>query len=71
MIPTAAQIRAGRALVDKRQRELAEAAKVSVSTLLLIEHDRRGGLAETVDRIRRALEAWGVRFTETGGVEPR
>ena len=50
-------------------RALAQAAGVSPNTVTRAEAGQSVNTA-TLGAIRTALEAHGVRFTETGGVEP-
>ncbi len=57
-----AQIRAGRALLNLSQDELAEAAKVGVSTLRDFESQRRGASGDGLPAMQRALERAGVMF---------
>ena len=57
-----AQVRAGRALLNVSQDELAQAAQVGVSTLRDFESHRRGVSGEGLPMIRRALEEAGVVF---------
>jgi DNA-binding transcriptional regulator YiaG len=63
-----AQCRAARALVNLTQRQLAEAAGLSVSTLADFERSLRPVSAHLTTAIRRALETAGVEFTN--GDEP-
>lgn len=65
---TPAQCRAGRALVNLTQRQLADAAGLSVSTLADFERSLRPVSAHLTTAIRRALERAGVEFTN--GEEP-
>jgi transcriptional regulator with XRE-family HTH domain len=65
---TPAQCRAGRALVHLTQRQLAEAAGLSVSTLKDFEHSLRTVSGHLTTAIRRALEEAGVEFID--GDEP-
>jgi transcriptional regulator with XRE-family HTH domain len=65
---TPAQCRAGRALVDLTQRQLAEAAGLSVSTLKDFEGSLRTVSGHLTTAIRRALEEAGVEFMN--GDEP-
>jgi DNA-binding transcriptional regulator YiaG len=57
-----AQIRAGRALLDLSQDQLAEAAQVGVSTLRDFESQRRSTAGDSLPALRRALENAGVVF---------
>jgi transcriptional regulator with XRE-family HTH domain len=57
-----AQIRAGRALLNLSQDELAGAAQIGVSTLPDFESQRRGASGEGLPAVRRALESAGVVF---------
>ena len=66
-----AQFKAARDLIGMTQQELCEAAGVPLITLRRIEGkpDHTGRVAaETVSRIRKALEAQGVQFLEAGQV---
>ena len=67
---TSEQIRAARAMLKIEQRQLAEAAGVSLETIKRVE--RGSGpvsvLSGTLDKLTRALEAAGVIFiAENGG----
>jgi transcriptional regulator with XRE-family HTH domain len=68
-MPTGAQIRAARALLAWSANELARRAGVSPRTLRNAEG--ADGIppvqVRTLDRIRRALEAGGVEFTQSAG----
>ncbi len=66
---TAAQIRAGRALVRWTQEELAEAANISIPTLKRWEGSEGVPAAEpnNLASVRRALEKAGVVFIEENG----
>ena len=59
------QVKAARALLDWSQDRLAEASGVSSPTIgrLEAEDGELGGLAETGEKIRRALEKAGIEFT--------
>jgi transcriptional regulator with XRE-family HTH domain len=61
---TPSQIRAGRALLDWSQQDLAEAAGVSLSTVRDYEKERRGEIevAGGLKAIRRTLENEGIVF---------
>jgi DNA-binding XRE family transcriptional regulator len=63
---TPEQCRAGRALVDMSQQELAEAAEVAKVTIISFEKGRRNPYKRTLDAMQRALEARGVQFTPDG-----
>lgn len=65
----AAQMRAGRALLDWSQNELAEASGVSLPTIKRMERVGPGrSAADTVAAVQKALEAGGLAFIpENGG----
>jgi transcriptional regulator with XRE-family HTH domain len=64
----AAQIRAARALIGWSQADLAEAAGVSVSLVDRFETGQPDSIAaETVARMRAALESAGVAFIPKNG----
>jgi transcriptional regulator with XRE-family HTH domain len=63
-----AQSRAGRALLNWAQWQLAEASRVSVSTIRDFETGKRSPIDNNLAAIRAAIEAAGVEFiTENGG----
>lgn len=64
---TPAQCRAGRAWLGLRQDELAELAKVGLSTLRDFEAEKRSPIANNVEAIRRALEGAGIDFIDEVG----
>jgi transcriptional regulator with XRE-family HTH domain len=66
---TPSQIRAGRALVDWSQEQLATAANVSLSTVRDYEKERRGDIlvVEGLRAIRQALEKENVHFMRSDG----
>ena len=67
--PKSCQIPAARALLGMEQRQLAELAEVSVSTVIRIEGAGWGpipGNWRTIERVLEALEKRGVKFTELG-----
>lgn len=63
------QIRAGRALLDISQADLAEKSGLSKTGVANIEAGKTDPKASTLAAIQRALEAAGVRFIGTTGVE--
>ena len=68
MVISRDQCRAGRALVDWTQDQLASAASVSKKTLADFEKGNRTPYDRTLLDIERALETAGVEFTpENGG----
>lgn len=69
---TGEQVRAGRALVRMEQRQLAEAAGVSVQTVKRLEAVSGAISANTATEaaIRRALGAAGVIFVDENGEGP-
>ena len=66
---TAAQMRAGRALIEWSQQELAERAGVSLPTIKRMEKVGPGRSAgDTIEAVQSALESAGVQFIpENGG----
>ena len=65
---TREQCRAGRALLDWLQSELAEAAHLSLSTIRDFEKGRRVPTHNNLVAIKQAMEAAGVQFIpENGG----
>jgi transcriptional regulator with XRE-family HTH domain len=71
MMITPRQIRAARVLLGWSQRQLADRAVVSVSTVKLIERALVHPRTDTVEAIERALERGGVQFLPGEGVRPR
>ncbi len=67
---TAAQLRAGRALLDWPQQRLAEAAEVGISTVRDFEAGRRNPYPASMSAMRRAMEAAGVEFIPENGGGP-
>lgn len=65
----AAQMRAGRALIEWSQQELADRSEVSLPTIKRMEKLGPGRSAgDTIAAVQRALEAAGVQFIpENGG----
>lgn len=60
------QCRAARGWLNWTQQELADRAKIGLSTLRDFESRRRKPIANNLDAIRRALEAAGIEFTDGG-----
>ncbi len=67
---TPAQIRAARALIGWKQRDLSDAAGVSISAIKDIERDIRDPRASTLLAIESALSRAGVMFLEVGDARP-
>ncbi|SFU23042.1 helix-turn-helix transcriptional regulator [Mesorhizobium sp. YR577] len=65
---TTEQCRAGRALIEWSQEQLATAASVSLSTVRDFEKGRHTPIANNFTAIRAALEAAGVTFLDNGSV---
>lgn len=65
-----AQCRAGRALLNWSQQQLADAARVGVVTVRQFESGGSEPRNATLDVIRRALESAGVIFVEENGEGP-
>ncbi|MFE8874143.1 multiprotein-bridging factor 1 family protein [Acetobacter persici] len=64
---TGRQVRAARALLNWTQERLAEKALVALTALKRLESERALGVHEgTIDQVRRALEAAGILFIESG-----
>jgi hypothetical protein len=68
---TAAQCRAGRALIEISRADLAKAAGVGERTLADFESRTRTPIRATLAAIQRALEAAGVEFLPDNGVKLR
>jgi hypothetical protein len=64
---TAEQCRAGRALVDMTQSELASRSKLGLSTIVDFEKRRRLVSADAIRAMRFALESAGVLFIQENG----
>lgn len=65
---TPAQIRAARALLGWRQTDLAKASGVSEIALKNVERGASDPRTSTIDAIKRAFDAGGVIFLDTGDV---
>jgi transcriptional regulator with XRE-family HTH domain len=63
---SAAQCRAGRALIRLTQADLADAASISKSVVVDFENDHRIPNRNNLAAIRRALEGAGVEFINGG-----
>jgi transcriptional regulator with XRE-family HTH domain len=66
---TPAQIRAGRAMINAKQSELAKSAGISLATLNNIERGIGDPRVSTLEAIERALSAAGVEVEEDGTSE--
>jgi len=64
---TPAQCRAARALLDLTQSELADGARLGLSTIVDFERARRQISGDAIGAIRRALEKFGVDFIDENG----
>jgi len=62
-----AQCRAGRALLEITQTQLAASAALGLSTVVDYEKERRQVSPESVEEIRRALVRAGVEFIDENG----
>jgi DNA-binding transcriptional regulator YiaG len=67
---SSAQCRAGRALLDMTQSQLAELAKLGLSTVVDFEKGRRQVSQAAVETIQSALQRAGVDFIEENGGGP-
>jgi len=67
---TPAQCRAGRALLDMSQTQLAELANLGLSTVVDFERKRRQVSETSVNAILDALKQAGVVFIEENGGGP-
>ena len=65
-----AQCRAGRALLEITQTQLAASAGLGLSTVVDFEKERRPVSSESVETIRRALLCAGVEFIDENGGGP-
>jgi transcriptional regulator with XRE-family HTH domain len=62
-----AQCRAGRALLDMTQTQLASLAGMGLSTVVDFEKDRRQVSATAVEAIQKALNRAGIEFIDENG----
>ncbi len=67
---SASQARAGRALLEMTQSELAGAAGLGLSTVVDFEKSRRSVSDQAVSAIKSALERAGVEFIDENGGGP-
>ena len=67
---TSAQCRAARGLLDWRQQELADRARVGIVTVRQVEAGLTEPRRATLEVIRRALEGAGVEFINENGGGP-
>ncbi len=65
------QIKAGRALLDWSQEDLAEAAKLSVATIRKLENGEISPRSSTNEQIVAAFELAGLEFIEPNGVRQK
>ncbi|MEA2876072.1 MAG: hypothetical protein QOF14_1268 [Hyphomicrobiales bacterium] len=63
MLPSPAQCRAARALLDWTQKDLAEASKVGMKTIADYERGASTPYERTVRDLREAFKAAGIEFT--------
>lgn len=70
MTITAEQVRAARALLNLKQRDLADLSEVSVRTIAHFEAGERRPVPATLQALKRALEAAGVVFIDGNGEGP-
>ena len=66
MLPTSAQFRAARALLNLSQEHLAKVAGVSAPTLAAIEKGNNDPRVSSVQKVADELEKLGVRFIGAG-----
>jgi transcriptional regulator with XRE-family HTH domain len=64
---TPAQCRAARGLIELTQSELADGARLGLSTIVDFERSRRQISEDAIGAIRRALEKFGVEFIDENG----
>ena len=62
------QLRMARSALRLGVRELAELAKVTPATVTRFETEKGGLQLSTAEAIRKALEAQGIQFLDTGQV---
>jgi transcriptional regulator with XRE-family HTH domain len=64
---TPAQCRAARGWLDWNQKDLADRAKVSISTIRDFESGKRTPIENNLDALQRAIEAAGVQLVNKKG----
>jgi transcriptional regulator with XRE-family HTH domain len=67
---SSAQCRAGRALLEMTQTELAQLAELGLSTVVDFERQRRQVSPEAIEAIRDALKRAGIEFIDENGGGP-
>jgi transcriptional regulator with XRE-family HTH domain len=67
---SSAQSRAGRALLEMTQTELAQLAELGLSTVVDFERKRRQVSPEAIEAIRDALKRAGIEFVDENGGGP-
>ena len=67
---SASQARAGRALLEMTQSQLARAAGLGLSTVVDFEKDRRSVSGQAISAMKSALERAGVEFIHENGGGP-
>jgi hypothetical protein len=67
---TASQCRAARGLLDWTQQQLADAARIGIATVRLLEGEVTETRHATLAVVRRAFESAGVEFIDENGGGP-
>ena len=67
--PSAAQIRAGRALLNWSQQQLAERSGISRRTVAAYENGGERVMAASILGMKKALESAGIRFSPNDAAE--
>jgi transcriptional regulator with XRE-family HTH domain len=65
---TPGQSRAARGLLNWSQTALAKRSGLSIATVVDHERERREVADESISKMRKALEAAGIKFVGTAGV---
>lgn len=68
---TSEQVRAARALLDWSLADLSKKSGVGQQAISKFENGGTEPLAKTVQKLQQVLEAAGIEFLSTGGVQPR